>query len=110
MSLYLYCISLIDNVKQKVQNVVMDLNCFSTDRIAILKTMPEKKTPEKKAKDEQIMFRVSAEEKQMLEQVAEADDRTVSDWVRFTVRQRLRELGVLPTKDLGKGSVLKQTK
>jgi len=53
---------------------------------------------EPKTKDDQLMIRISSEEKKALKSAANIEDRTASDWVRALVRSRLRELGFLPEK------------
>lgn len=49
-------------------------------------------------KESAVLVRVSQEEKKLMKLAAEAEDRNVSDWVRITIKNRLRELGIVPEK------------
>lgn len=51
-----------------------------------------------KRRARQILFRVTDEERKIMKEAADAEDRTVSDWIRLTVRSRLQEMGLAPEK------------
>jgi uncharacterized protein (DUF1778 family) len=49
-------------------------------------------------KERQILFRVTEEERKLIQQTADSEGRTVSAWVRWTIKNRLQELGIVPKK------------
>jgi hypothetical protein len=51
----------------------------------------QKKAKQVQAKLKQVLFRVSDEEFESMQKAAEAEDRTVSAWVRVKIRSCLRE-------------------
>ena len=49
-------------------------------------------------KERQILFRVTEEERKLIQQTPDSEGRTVSAWVRWTIKNRLQELGIVPKK------------
>lgn len=44
-----------------------------------------------KVKDQRITIRVSQEERERIERAADSDHRSISDWIRLTVLENLKE-------------------
>ena len=55
-------------------------------------------------KDKQILFRVSENELQVIRKTAESEGRSVGAWVRWTITNRLKELGVFPASTTKKAA------